>query len=111
MSNLGNNLNILRRKYNISQEQLSKRTGISRSNIGKIEKEQISPSIDTLITLSEFFGVSADSLLKETNFDKGDVKTDILSEEEKGIIYLIRNVSDEDKKIIIGFLNKFKAKE
>ncbi|MCY6354343.1 helix-turn-helix domain-containing protein [Clostridium sp. ZS2-4] len=108
MSMLGNNIKTLREKYNLSQEQLSKKTGISRSNIGKIEKNQISPSVDALVNLANFFEVSTDVLLNENNFEDIDIKTDVLSEEEKNIIYLIRNVSDEDKKLILKFLNKFK---
>jgi len=108
MNNLGVTLKLLRDKHNISQEELSKNTGISRSNISKIGKNQISPSVDALLILSEILEVSTDLLLKGTNFD---IETNILSDQEKNIICLIRNVSEEDSKIILGFLSKFKVEK
>lgn len=60
----GNYLKELRTKRNLSQEKLSEELGISRQSISKWEQGNSAPDIDNIIKLSEFFGVSADSIIK-----------------------------------------------
>lgn len=54
----------LRKRNNLSQEQLSDKLGISRQSISKWESGQSIPEIDKIIQLSDVFGVTTDYLLK-----------------------------------------------
>lgn len=53
----------LRIERKISQMDLSKATGISQSAIAKWELNKTEPTASAIITLSKFFGESADYLL------------------------------------------------
>ena len=58
-------LQILRRERGLSQEGLADLLNISRQAISKWESGQSYPETDKLIVLSEFFGVTLDSLIKD----------------------------------------------
>ena len=58
----------LRKRRNITQEQLAEAIGLERSSIGKYEGNQgVVPSIDVLNSISDFFNVSTDYLLGRDN--------------------------------------------
>lgn len=63
--NLAEKLQQLRKRNNLSQEQLADKLGISRQSISKWESEQSAPEIDKIVQLSEIFGVTTDYLLKD----------------------------------------------
>lgn len=62
------NLKKLRKKYNLTMEQLAIKLGMCKSAICRIEKNTSNVSIETLIKIAKFFNVSTDYLLglKET---------------------------------------------
>ena len=51
---------MLRNKHGISQSELARRTGLSRSAISLLEKGDREPTLKTAILLSDAFGVSLD---------------------------------------------------
>ena len=53
----------LRRKKGLTQEQLAEKLNISTSNLGKLERGLQGMSIDLLIEIGMFFGVSTDYIL------------------------------------------------
>ncbi len=65
--NLQDKIIKLRRSHGLSQEELAERLGISRQAVSKWESGQSLPDIDKIILLSEFFGVTTDYLLKNSN--------------------------------------------
>lgn len=48
-----NNLKIIRAKMHISQEELAKLTGLSRTTINEIENEKTVPNVKTLLRISK----------------------------------------------------------
>ena len=60
----GATLTALRKSKGLSQEQLAEKLGLTRQTISKWELNQSSPDINYIIQLSDFFGVSADCLIK-----------------------------------------------
>lgn len=62
----GENLQKLRKGKNISQENLAEALKVSRQTIGKWENGTTYPETECLIQISDFFGVSIDTLLKGT---------------------------------------------
>ncbi len=67
MESFATRLKELRTEKGLSQEQLSKATGISRSVIGYWENGKKHPSSTAIITLAKYFEVSSDYLLGITD--------------------------------------------
>lgn len=63
---LGNKILNLRKKLNLSQEQLAEQLNVTRQTISKWELEETTPDIKQAKKLSEIFKVSLDELL-DTN--------------------------------------------
>lgn len=61
---LTNNLKLLRKKKNLTQEILASTLGISRSKLAGYESS-VNPPLDTLVKISDTLGVSVDILLRE----------------------------------------------
>ncbi len=60
---LGDNIRKLRQARGIGQLELGRRVGASKQSISNWENGNIMPSIDLLLRLADFFGVSTDYLL------------------------------------------------
>ena len=56
-------LQVLREKRRLSRHTLSELCGLSRNVIGMYERGEKAPSVDALVSLSDYFGVSVDYLL------------------------------------------------
>jgi transcriptional regulator with XRE-family HTH domain len=73
MSKIFSNLKFLRLQKGLSQEQMAESLGITRSRLGAYEENRNEPSIDLLITISDFFHIAVDALvrgdLSKTNLD------------------------------------------
>lgn len=61
---IANRLVGLRKKNNLSQEQLAEKIGVSRQAVSKWERSEASPDTDNLIMLARLYNVSLDELLK-----------------------------------------------
>lgn len=74
-------LKFYRKKYMISQEELSKRLFTSRQTISKWENDKSYPDLNSLILLSNIFDISLDELIKgDINIMKKDVVRNNLME-------------------------------
>ena len=61
---IANRLVELRKKNNLSQEELAAKLGLSRQAVSKWERAEASPDTDNLICLAKIYNVSLDELLK-----------------------------------------------
>jgi transcriptional regulator with XRE-family HTH domain len=61
---LGNNLRMLRKKLNITQEAIAEMLGVKRATYARYETDT-TPPIKILTKLGEVLGVTADELLRE----------------------------------------------
>lgn len=78
---------MLRRQFNLSQEELAEKLGLSRQAIQKWESGESIPDVQNLIALSSIFCVSLDRLLKE------EACSDVLTasdESKKWLEFLVR---------------------
>ena len=66
---LSEKLYALRRKSGLSQEQLAEQLNVSRQAISKWEAGQSIPESDKLLSISNYFHVSLDYLMKEETQD------------------------------------------
>ena len=60
---LGENLRLLRREKDLSQEQVAQTLFVTRQTISKWENDQAEPGIDNLKALAELYGVTLDRLV------------------------------------------------
>ena len=86
--NLGEKIVSLRKKNNLSQEELAEKIGVTRQTISKWELEETTPDINQAKKLSKLFNVSLDEL---TNNDISNILVEKVSNTEKlaGIIIKI----------------------
>ena len=63
MVDFGNRLKTLRLKANMTQEQLAKKLGLTKSVIGAYETDLRLPSYDVLIHIAKIYNVTSDYLL------------------------------------------------
>lgn len=86
--NLGEKIVSLRKKNNLSQEELAEKVGVTRQTISKWELEETTPDINQAKKLSKLFNISLDEL---TNNDINNILVEKVSNTEKlaGIIIKI----------------------
>lgn len=59
---LANRIQMLRKKMNLSQEELAEKCNVSRQSVTKWEASESIPTIDKLILLADIFEISLDEL-------------------------------------------------
>lgn len=104
---------ILRAK-GMTQEELSKATGIPESTISDWKKKKFNPGLDKIPVICQALGVSSAELLEtENNSETQDFRY-YLSEDEKELIDKYRLINDIDKEHIRAYtrflLNMFVEK-
>lgn len=62
---LGENLQFLRKRDNITQEQLAEALEVSRQSVSKWESDTSYPEMDKLLQLADFFHCSLDDMVKQ----------------------------------------------
>lgn len=70
--NFAQKLQQIRKERGMSQEQLAEVIGVSRQAISKWESGTAMPDSDNLVTISNYFGVTIDSLLKPEPAEQGE---------------------------------------
>lgn len=105
MLNIGEQITQLRKRNNLSQEELAKRAKVSRTIIGNYERNTNTPSIEVLIKLARVFNVSVDYIIGEgqlSSLDKDVLKRiedieDLEPETKQHLFFLIDNVIQNSK--------------
>lgn len=76
---LSEKLYTLRRKSGLSQEQLAEQLNVSRQAISKWEAGQSIPESDKLLSISNYFNISLDYLMKEDEAQDTISKKELIS--------------------------------
>ncbi len=63
---LSENIRLLRQAKGLSQVDLSKELGVTKQCVSNWENDNVVPSIEMLIKIAEYFGVTTDYLLGRT---------------------------------------------
>lgn len=75
----------LRKSKGLSQDELGQKLGVSRQTISKWELAQSYPDFQRLVLLSDYFGLSLDSLIRD--IDVQDVREKNLNNKQVTVIY------------------------
>lgn len=75
----------IRKKQGLSQEELGKELQVSRQTISKWETGQSYPDFQSLVMLSDYFGMSLDELVKD--IDVQDIRDKNLTDEKVDSIF------------------------
>ncbi len=93
----------LRKKQKWSQDELAKKVGTSAPIIGRYERNEIKPSIDTAAKIADSLGVTIDYLVKEGEYQNIDNETLKRMKE-------LEKLTPEDKAHVFAMLDAFFAK-
>ncbi len=78
---LSNNIRVLRKKRNLSQEQLAARLGIKRSNIAAYESKNVEPRLRIILEMAKLFDIQLKTFI-EKKLDQEDQYKRFKDEEE-----------------------------
>lgn len=104
-----NRLFELRKKHNLSQEELAEKLGVSRQAVSKWERSEASPDTDNLIALAKIYDLSLDELIygekeERSNKEEAQEKFEEASsrEEAQNNEELYIDIDDGEDKVKIG---------
>lgn len=95
---LGKKVGKLRKAQKLSLRQVSEVTGVSPSQLSRIERDLDRPSSDHLLAISQFFGVKMEQLLIESVV----VPRESLALAETGVAAIIENLEKQHPVIVTG---------
>ena len=98
----------LRKNSGLSQEQLAEQLNVSRQAISKWEQGTAFPESEKLITISNYFGVSVDYLLKDIEEDKMKATDEVIEENSKMMVGIVICIAGIVSMVIWGLLSIFR---
>jgi len=103
MVKIGNRIVELRKKKGWSQTDLAKEVDASREAIGKYERDESQPSVETAKKIADALGVTLDYLVDEDALPTFDKKT-------VNRLKSIQQLDDENKSHVFAMLDAFLLK-
>ena len=100
MIKIGDRIAQLRKGKGLSQTELAKQINASREAIGKYERNEAIPSVETAKKIADVFNVTIDYLVDEKatpTFDKQTVKR----------LHEIEMLTDDDRKHLFALMDAF----
>ncbi|MCS7317326.1 MAG: helix-turn-helix domain-containing protein [Candidatus Dojkabacteria bacterium] len=111
MEVLGNRIKLVRKQYNLTQEEFSQRIGISRNRLSEIEKGE-NPNDSVLIAISNVFNINLNWL--KTGFGEMYDKENIdkllntFDNYTVAVLKMMQEMSEEEKKDFCEWVKKEK---
>lgn len=99
-------LKSLRKEAGLTQKELAEQLGIKQPTYTQWELGRRSPSSETLEKFANFFNVSTDYLLGNSDY-KTTIDQDIEEAIQRSVAYQGNPISDKDKKAITDFLRNY----
>ena len=99
----GQRITYARKQVKMTQADLGKAVGTSGDIIGKYERDEIKPSIDTAAKIADALNVTLDYLVKDAEYQ--NIDGDALKR-----LKLLEKLSAEDKSHIFALMDAFFAK-
>lgn len=111
---IGENIQFLRKKRNLTQEALAEQLGVSRQTVAKWEAGESAPDLDAAARLSRAFDISLDDLISSPvevpppEFAKGKHVFGLVTVGDKGQIVIpvqarrVFHISPGDQLMVLG---------
>lgn len=94
----GKNLQFLRKEKKLRQHQMLDSLGVSRTTWSNYEQSRTAPSLDGLVKISRFFGVSLDELITQ------DIEQKFKGRKQKAYAYNETIVVAEEPHMALDYL-------
>lgn len=108
MNKIKDKIKQLRIEKNLSQKELAKTIGLSEKTISHYESGYSEPSLEIIIKLVDYFGISTDYLIG-TESEDGQIETthfgNEISEDEQELLDKIRKLNKRDYKTVVMLIN------
>lgn len=119
MGNFSKVLKKIRLNHNLTQAELAKQLGISRSSVGMYESGEREPDFETLEAIADFFNVDMNYLLgnESRSIYYLDPETAAIAQEvyERPEMRMLfdasRKISPEDMDLVISMIDRLKKDE
>ena len=98
----------LRKNSGLSQEQLAEQLNVSRQAISKWEQGTAVPESEKLISISNYFGVTVDYLLKDDTEDTMNTTDEVVEEKPKMMVGIVICIAGIVSMVIWGLLSIFR---
>lgn len=105
---IGNEIKLLRKKHNLTQEQLAEYLGISFQSISKWENNIALPDITFVPSIAAFFGVSIDELF---NYELKEINDKVEAIRDEAYKYRCKEDFQKAKEILLEGLKKYPNNE
>lgn len=99
---LGEKLFELRKKKNLSQEEVAERLNVTRQTVSKWETNQSTPDFDKIVPLCELFEISTEELLKGKKEDAEEKKEINYEEAKETKILTKQELREKSAKVVSG---------
>lgn len=94
----------LRAEKNISQRKMAEMFSVSQGTYNNWEQGNTQPSIEQLIELARFFGVSVDYLIGNSD-DEGYIKIqEVLSKDDISTLHTVNTLPEDSKQLLMDFI-------
>lgn len=90
----------LRLQRNISEYQLSLELGLSRGYVQALTSGRSMPSVKQLFNIMDYFDMTPSEFFDDENMDTPELRE---------TIHLLRTLSDEDVRLVLGVVRRIKA--
>jgi len=106
----------LRKSKGLSQVELAKRIGMSKSTIGAYETGDITPSLEALNVLADFFNVNINYLLGNEDGstyyldpESAELAKEIANRDDFKVVFdALRDIPPEDMQVVIRMIEGLK---
>lgn len=94
----------LRAEKNISQRKMAEMFSVSQGTYNNWEQGNTQPSIEQLIELARFFGVSVDYLIGNSD-DEGYIKIqEVMSRDDIATLHTVNTLPEDSKQLLMDFI-------
>ena len=119
MGNFSKVLKKIRLNHNLTQAELAKHLGISRSSVGMYESGEREPDFETLEAIADFFNVDMNYLLgnesRSTYYldpEAAAIAQEVYERPEMRMLFdASRKISPEDMDLVISMIDRLKKDE
>lgn len=103
------NLKILRKQHNLSQQKLADILHISQQSVYKYENDLTSPDLDTLVQMADYFNTSVDYIIGHTEISHKiePVTESMLNQDEEALLQNYRQLPSNKKEVINTVINSY----